>query len=588
MDDKNTNKINTDDINSEYKNIDDFDSEYKNIDDINSVYKDIDSINTQHKNIDNDYNEINEIGKSNMIGDTIQSNNGYKQEINNKLNDKLVNQIIEEDVDTRIYIDDANNQNPNNQRPQQNQNRGYTTRPKKPPKKKTDKRVSTRKSEEEMEKSSARFYVITLIVAVIVCLVVSIVVFSVTLKNNRRNTPDEEVEKPFAIDTDAIEDGEELTDEDMKNMISSTGIIENISTSGSIQIYDFQEDRQFNLKYVKNTKLTDKSDKPLVIDELKIGQIVDYSYPKDKTSLESISLSNSGFENKNVTNIKNDTAAKIYTIGGNKYNYDEDRTVVTYGDNVYTPLDITEYDTVNITGYKDTVYYVEVINGHGKVTFVDGGNILNGIVEIDTTQTINLNSQTTATLSAGEHRIVVKGDNIDPYITNITVTVGAPVEVSLASTGNKKGVFVPTINPSNATVTIDGTYYDQSSPIELDYGAHSIKVTKEGYEDFQTTFTVKGAETRMNIKLDAIVKMGKVIISTDPIGADIYIDNAYIGKSPATQPVEYGTHTIMVKMDGYIEISLPVDVQSNDKQLSFTLQKKPSTTTVPTVDELNQ
>ena len=42
-----------------------------------------------------------------------------------------------------------------------------------------------------------------------------------------------------------------------------------------------------------------------------------------------------------------------------------------------------------------------------------------------------------------------------------------------------------------------------------------------------------------------------VAILTDPPGADIYIDNQFVGKSPMTAKVEHANHNIRVEKTGY-------------------------------------
>jgi hypothetical protein len=52
-------------------------------------------------------------------------------------------------------------------------------------------------------------------------------------------------------------------------------------------------------------------------------------------------------------------------------------------------------------------------------------------------------------------------------------------------------------------------------------------------------------------------------VSTDPGGATIYIDGVQLGISPATIPgLSAGTHTLILKLEGYQDLSLPVVVSA--------------------------
>ena len=57
--------------------------------------------------------------------------------------------------------------------------------------------------------------------------------------------------------------------------------------------------------------------------------------------------------------------------------------------------------------------------------------------------------------------------------------------------------------------------------------------------------------------------LGSLSISTDPEGATIYIDGVQQGISPATIPgISAGTHTLLLKRDGYQDLSLPVVISA--------------------------
>lgn len=526
--------------------------------------------------------EYGDIGKSNIIGDTIQNNNDFKQKIDeqlkNNINDKLSDMVLEqleEDVDTRIYIDDEPTENANIN---VNKIKGYTQKPKKEAPKKTDKRVRTGKNYEE-QNSNANFYVVTIFVSVLIFLLVSFIVFEFTIKSNKPKDTTVKDNVNIADNTD-----DELNIDDVEGYITSTALIENISNSGAIQLYDFEDNKTYNLKVTSDTQLLDNYEKPLVLGEFKAGDIVDYTHVKDKTSLEKLSISSNkkAFEVKKVTDINNVSEEELYIVGAKSYYYDE-KTIVDFDRATYTPYDITKFDTVNMKGYDNNVYYIEVLKGHGDVKFETNPDIKNGIVEIDTTDTLKTETLTTITLSEGPHKIVVKGDNIDPYVTDILVEAGKTTDVSLLVAQSKKGLYVPTVTPSDSEIYIDGELINKSEPIMLEYGPHTVRVSKTGYEEFNDTILVKSEETRQNIALTAKVMMSKLKITTDPVGASIYVDNVLVGTSPVTQPIEYGNHTIIVKMDGYIQITYNLDVSTNENPLFFQLQKKDVVDTLPTV-----
>ncbi len=451
------------------------------------------------------------------------------------------------------------------------QQKGFVRKPEKPKEVKRVKRKSTRNLvTEDEETTTPNIYVITLIVAVVVCIIVFLIVFNIAVSGNNGNKNVE--------DKNVIENEQKLEDEIIEenlNVTTSIGLVEDVAKSGSIQIFDFVTQESVNLKYVSTTKLLDRYGKPLVIDEITVGSIVDYTYPNDKTTLDTIAISNSAFRENKLTNAVNDTTAKTLTFDKKPYNY-IDNTIVDFERGTYTAQELGKYDVLNISGYEDTIYYIEVLKGHGEVKFIQNSQIINGTVEIDTTDTYNANELSVLTLAEGAHQIVVKGDNIDPYVTNILVEPNKTTEVSLLLAQGKQGLLIPTVTPNDYIMRIDGQMIDTSKPILLDYGPHTINVSKDGYETFQTTVTIASQETRINIKLDQRVVTGKVNITTEPSGANVYVDNAYVGLSPITAPINYGNHTILIKLDGYTEITYPVEVTKDSNSLFFPLQKSES------------
>ena len=63
-------------------------------------------------------------------------------------------------------------------------------------------------------------------------------------------------------------------------------------------------------------------------------------------------------------------------------------------------------------------------------------------------------------------------------------------------------------------------------------------------------------------------------LSTNPDGADIYVDDQFYGNSPATLKLKPGKHMIGVKMTGYKDWSREISTDAGvEVHLSATLEK---------------
>ncbi len=70
-------------------------------------------------------------------------------------------------------------------------------------------------------------------------------------------------------------------------------------------------------------------------------------------------------------------------------------------------------------------------------------------------------------------------------------------------------------------------------------------------------------------------QQGTIIVTSTPEGADVSVDGAFVGNTPATLKLAPGKHTIKVSMAGYKEWSREISVlSSSDVKLTATLEKQ--------------
>lgn len=112
-----------------------------------------------------------------------------------------------------------------------------------------------------------------------------------------------------------------------------------------------------------------------------------------------------------------------------------------------------------------------------------------------------------------------------------------------------------TSEPSGATVYIDGTSRG-TTPLELtglSPGRHEITVSRSGYRDYSSTFTISGS-------------IGTIIVTTEPVGAEIWVDGEFRGNTTAnglTVPrLSFGSHRIVARMSGFAEASRDLNLSS--------------------------
>lgn len=148
-------------------------------------------------------------------------------------------------------------------------------------------------------------------------------------------------------------------------------------------------------------------------------------------------------------------------------------------------------------------------------------------------------------VTPGSHHLVISQPGYTYYIAYLGVCTG---KVTYAFYDQEAHLFqgttrspVPTTPP--VTATTDVTTAPAGGTAE--YGALKSALGTSSYADTP----------------------GSLSVTTDPAGAIIYIDGIKQGISPATIPgLTPGSHTLLLRLDGYDDLSLPVVISAGRTQ----------------------
>jgi hypothetical protein len=111
--------------------------------------------------------------------------------------------------------------------------------------------------------------------------------------------------------------------------------------------------------------------------------------------------------------------------------------------------------------------------------------------------------------------------------------------------------------PQGAQVQIDGrgdpSWVTPLALSNLQPGAHAIVVSKSGYStDSRSVDVASGGKATLVVHLAQL--MATLAVTSDPAGANIYVDGKDMGKlTPAQVSVDKGSHTVLVRKPGYID-----------------------------------
>ena len=113
------------------------------------------------------------------------------------------------------------------------------------------------------------------------------------------------------------------------------------------------------------------------------------------------------------------------------------------------------------------------------------------------------------------------------------------------------GTLVFDTLPSGAAVEIDGNFVG-NSPIRkrIFVGTHHVKAVKSGYG----TLVLREIQIERGKKLEISRKLPSLIRS-NPLGAEVYIDDEYKGKTPLSFEFQPGYHRVLLKKTKYVDLS---------------------------------
>ncbi len=156
----------------------------------------------------------------------------------------------------------------------------------------------------------------------------------------------------------------------------------------------------------------------------------------------------------------------------------------------------------------------------------------------------------TGRVSDGIHNLEARKQNHRSSKKTVELVLGVNKTITLESPKPISGSIDINSSPMGANIYIDGKNYGQTPNYinNVLIGTHELKLEKQGCATLTKSINIKESETLMvNEKLQT----GKEIsISTDESGDKIYVDGNYVGLSPISSNLSFGSHEIKAERDG--------------------------------------
>ncbi len=388
-----------------------------------------------------------------------------------------------------------------------------------------------------------------------------------------------------------------------------------------VSLYDIKSGNLLELSYTSGTNITDKYDKPITINRIELGEMVDIDYLETKGRLTQMKISTRAWRYAKVSNLGINRGENTMKIASRLYKYEDDIFVLNSTEAIPV-TDLAEQDELTIRGYEDTIYSIVVARGHGTVILQNYDNFLGDYITIGYEAIQQIIDDMKITVREGNFNLTVENGAYSAT-KNITVKRNETTYVSLSDLGpggGRIGRVTFHISPFGADLYIDGEQISYSNPIELDYGDHKLKVSMNGYTSYLGTLTVDTASKSVKVDLPKVssdqeatvtesdttsdnnnssagsgtggtgnsssgngnqnsnsgnssnenVDKGHLIYIQAPVGASIYLDGEFKGIAPDSFPKVIGTHVLTFIKDGYETTSYTIEVSDDNLDSYYT------------------
>ena len=361
--------------------------------------------------------------------------------------------------------------------------------------------------------------------------------------------------------------------------------------SSSVKFMNIATGKQYTLSYDGTTYVKDRHDGPMAMSQIREGDIVDITFLKSKKRLASVQLSPDSWVFNNVENYDLGGRNKTAEIGSNTYSLPDEAMILSEGRRAEL-MEIVDSDILTVSGIDHTIYSINVQRGHGYLRLSNEQALVGGWIEVGNAVVQRITEDMLIAVPEGSYQVLLTNDNAS-CVKEVVIERNKEVVLDasdLEILQDKTGKILFSVNPSTATVKVDGEVVDIEKEVELTYGIHQVRLEAEGYlsmakyiqvgsEYASISFTMEEGDAEDkdddsvsdNSSLNDIanaVTNNKVYIDA-PLNVDVYFDGNYVGVAPTNFTKVTGDHTITLSKVGYVSKSYTVYLYDDGQDITY-------------------
>jgi hypothetical protein len=234
---------------------------------------------------------------------------------------------------------------------------------------------------------------------------------------------------------------------------------------------------------------------------------------------------------------------------------------------------ITIPETTQIGG--GTGYFDIYVNVNGATVVVGGKTVGTTPPNPVIAEVYSTGAPATITVSAPGYVTWSQTPGNPPENQHVTVNANLVPIVTTAPTTPPvtTGAIYAQSYPSGAAISLNGNFkgYAPLTIPNLPPGSYSMRATLSGYTPDSTIVTVFAGQTASYspiLQQSPSRNTGTVYVTSSPNYASVYVDGTgnYYGKTPVTLTLYPGSHTVLLKLNGYNDYSTTIWVNANQAQ----------------------
>ena len=328
------------------------------------------------------------------------------------------------------------------------------------------------------------------------------------------------------------------------------------SANETIRVYNYSTGVQYQYYYGLTTGFFDKYGNHMSVSDIHQGDVVDISGADSDGKAKRIQKSDKVWTNDTVTNFSVDKDKSMFKIGGSSYRLGE-RTMIFSGSDVIDTDSLTAQDKLAVVGIDKDIVSISVTTGHGTLQLSNTSLFEGSFLQLGDRIFAEITKDMSLDVPEGSYTLAVANNGWGDS-TDIEIKRGEITKVNLndlKGEGPKKSRILFEVDVQSAKIYVDDSEIDYTSPVEITYGKHTLKVTADGYDTWTRTLYVNSKEATIQITIND---------NTDSSGSDSSGTGTGSSQATAQTPSETAAERADEKDNQSTSSSQKTDNKSSD------------------------